>query len=261
MAKYNKLAGKHVLVIGGSKGIGRGVVEASIEAGARVTLSGSSPQTASAAVSAIQAAYPSYTQLTGLSCDLSQATVEANLDALLARAKEIAPLDHVVLTAADALTLSELPALTQAQITAATHMRLVVPTLLGKVVGRHVPRTPQHSYTITTGGIADRPSAGWAVMAFLAAGLTGLARNLAVDLEPLRVNAVEPGFVDTPLWEATMPNWSAADKAEEFRKVAARMPTGAVGRVEDVAEAYVYLMKDANATGEIVKTRSGANLV
>lgn len=100
---------------------------------------------------------------------------------------------------------------------------------------------------------------GWSVTAFVASGLLGLARNLAMDLKPVRVNAVEPGFVDTGLWEST--GFTPEQKAVELKKVAEKVPTGRPGQVEDVAEAYLYLMKDRNATGEIVKTRSGSNLV
>lgn len=104
MAKYNKLAGKHVLVIGGSKGIGRGVVEGSLEAGARVTLVGSSAKSTTEAVTEVKATYPS-ASIVGIACDLSKDTAEQDLDALFTQAKKDAgqEIDHVVLTAADPL--------------------------------------------------------------------------------------------------------------------------------------------------------------
>lgn len=76
-------------------------------------------------------------------------------------------------------------------------MRLVVPALVGKITARHLRKSTDCSLTLTTGGIADRPAPGWSVIAFMAAGLTGLARNLALDLAPLRCNAVEPGYAFT----------------------------------------------------------------
>ena len=112
MAKYNKLAGKHIVVIGGTRGIGRGVVEASLESGARVTLAGSSQQSADKAVSSIKAEYnsaaeyPATQHLVGLGCDLSsQDTAERALDDLLTRAADLnGEIDHVVYTAADSLS-------------------------------------------------------------------------------------------------------------------------------------------------------------
>ncbi|KAI1803440.1 NAD(P)-binding protein [Daldinia bambusicola] len=271
MAKYNKLAGKHVLVIGGSSGIGRGVVECAIEGGAAlVTLTGSSPQSASRALAEVQASYPSTiptpttatataTQVAAFACDLSQDSVEADLEKLFVEAEKAQPIDHVVLTAADALRISEPKDIELAQVRQAARFRMEVPLLLGKVAGRHLARSSACSLTLSTGGIADQPSAGWSVVAFLGAGIAGLTRNLALDLKPVRVNAVEPGFVNTGLWRAT--GLTEEQVAAQVEAVAERMPTGRAAEVEDVAEAYVYLMKDRNATGEIVKTRSGANLI
>ncbi|KAI1104028.1 NAD(P)-binding protein [Jackrogersella minutella] len=260
MAKYNKLSGKHVLVIGGSNGIGRGVVEGALEAGAHVTLSGSSAQSAAKAVAEVKASYPTL-PIIGLSCDLSKDSVEADLDALFAEAAKAQGLDvdHAVLTAADGLRVLPVADITLEQIRRVARLRLEVPVLLGKVAARHLRPSAESSLTVTTGGIADHPAPGWSVTAFMAAGLTGLARNLALDLKPLRVNAVAPGPVDTGLWEAT--GYSAEEKARLVEGWNRELPTGQVGDVADVAEAYLYLMKDRNATGEIVKTRSGGHLI
>ncbi|KAI1478218.1 NAD(P)-binding protein [Daldinia eschscholtzii] len=258
MAKFNKLAGKHVLVIGGSSGIGRGVVEGSIESGARVTLSGSSPQSATAALSAIKSSYPG-AQVAGVPCDLSKDSIEEDLEALFREAEKFQPIDHVVLTAADPLLISDVQDITLEKIRRVARFRMELPLVLGKVAARHLARSNECSLTISTGGIADQPSPRWSIMAFVAAGITGLTRNLAVDLKPLRVNSVEPGFVNTGLWTST--GLTREQVAAQVKAVAEKVPTGRAAEVEDVAEAYVYLMKDRNATGEIVKTRSGANLV
>lgn len=259
-SKYNKLAGKHIVVIGGSSGIGRGVVEASLEAGAaRVTLVGSSARSASAAFSTLTAAGWASNRLGSLHCDLSQDSVEQDLDAVLtAAATTKHPIDHIVLTAADSLTISGLADLSLAQIRQAAHLRLNVPLILGKLAPRHLPRSNEASLTITTGSVADKPAPGWSLIAYFAAGLQGLARNLALDLAPIRANAVEPGYVDTALWNAAM---TADQKEAAFAGLAARLPTGRVASAEDVAEAYLYLMKDRSATGEVVKSRSGDHLV
>jgi NAD(P)-dependent dehydrogenase (short-subunit alcohol dehydrogenase family) len=259
MFKYNKLAGKHVLVIGGSKGIGRGVVEASLEAGACVTLVGSSQKSADTAVSDIKTTYTS-ADLVGLGCDLShEDTVEEDLEALFQKAGSVQAIDHVVFTAADGLTISPLAEISKATICRATHMRLVVPVLVGKTAMRHLAKTPESSLTLTTGSIADGGRPGWSLMAYMGAGTTGLARNMALDLRPIRVNAVEPGLVDTPLWDNA--SMTAEQKAKFLREAGVQTLVGRAGRVEDVAEAYLYLMKDGNCTGEVIKTRSGAHLI
>lgn len=84
-----------------------------------------------------------------------------------------------------------------------------------------------------------------------------MARNLALDLKPIRVNAVSPGSIETPLWERLSSD--ARDKA--FDAIREKVPTGRVGQPDDVAEAYLWLMKDKNVTGIVVSSDSGASIV
>ncbi|KAI1278873.1 oxidoreductase [Xylaria sp. FL0933] len=273
MAKYNKLAGKHIVVIGGTRGIGRAVVEASLESGARVTLAGSSQSSADAAVAAIKAEYPDAgAQLVGLGCDLSQSTVEADLDALLSRAAQLGgEIDHVVYTAADNLALGNLQDVTADVALKAAHMRFLVPVMVGKVAQRHLSvdsaaeggekgkKKKDKSLILTSGAIASKPLPGWSVIAYFGAGLKGLTRNLALDLSPIRVNAVEPGVVNTGLWDASYQ--SVEEREAALDKMCARLPVGKAGTVEEVAEAYMYLLRDSNATGETVQTRGGQHLI
>src|SRR5436305_11008981 len=106
--KYNKLAGKHVLVIGGTSGIGYAVAEASIEQGARVTVSSSREASVTSALARLSQSYPAAAaQIAGYACDLSQpASVEADVEALFARVG--GPVDHIVYTAGDKLATAPL---------------------------------------------------------------------------------------------------------------------------------------------------------
>ncbi|KAI1484811.1 short chain dehydrogenase [Biscogniauxia mediterranea] len=297
----DRLAGKHVLVIGGSKGIGRGVAEACLAAGARVTLTGSTQHSADAAVAAILTAassssssFPSQqhpgsssepvsVMLTGLGCDLlapADEAVEQALDDVLERAGSMAPIDHVVLTAADGLAVCGVEELSAERVRGVARMRMLVPVLLGKVALRHFLKALEKekegeeqgkgkgekerrdkSLTLTTGGIAHRPQPGWSLMSYVMAGTNALARNLALDAAArsagrVRVNAVEPGAVDTPLWGD-----GDDERLGRLARFADALPTRRVAAPADVAEAYVYLMRDWNATGEVVMTRGGAHLV
>ncbi|KAI1121662.1 short-chain dehydrogenase [Nemania abortiva] len=270
MAKYNKLAGKHIVVIGGTQGIGRGVVEAAIESGARVTLAGSSQRSADAAVSSIKAEYPD-ARLVGLGCDLSQPSIEQDLDELLTRAAELGggSIDHLVFTAADHLTLGKLDELTPEIAMKAAHMRFLAPVMVGKVAKKHLAGAElgkpgvakDKSLILTTGSIASKPSPGWSIIAYFAAGLISLTRNLALDLSPIRVNIVEPGLVNTGLWDAPGKSLEERDAGVQTMAEQMRLPTGKAGTVDEVAEAYTYLMRDSNATGEVVQTRGGQHLI
>lgn len=88
------------------------------------------------------------------------------------------------------------------------------------------------------------------------ASTEGVVKGLAVDLAPIRVNAVAPGTVDTELLRALAPPDPKAQAA--FKEILKKVTLlSKVGEPEDVAEAYVYLMKDANITGSVIHTDGG----
>ena len=80
-----------------------------------------------------------------------------------------------------------------------------------------------------------------------------LTRQLALDLRPLRVNLISPGAVETELWDG-LPAEKRGEMMEGFAK---KMATGRVGRPEDVAESYLYCMRDGNVTGSVVSSNGG----
>ncbi|KAK1758554.1 NAD(P)-binding protein [Echria macrotheca] len=250
---YRKLQDKHVLIIGGSSGIGLAVAEGCLASGANVTISSSSPARVAAAAAKLSSAFPDRT-VRGAVADLSKPTVDADLDELF---RSVGDIDHVVYTAADALSLGGLDSVSVEGIHAAAHMRMVVPVLVGKMAARYLPKTNLSSLVLTSGSVAERPAKGWAVTSFFAGGLVALAKALAVDLAPVRVNVVRPGYVDTGLWA----HMSAEEKKAWVEGVERQMLTGKFAAVEDVAEAYLWLLKDGNATGTVAGTDSGAMLV
>ena len=125
------------------------------------------------------------------------------------------------------------------------------------MASKYLPVSNGSSITLTAGSADTKPAKGWSVISYFAGGLVSLARGLAVDLAPIRVNVVRAGIVDTGLW-----GYMSDEAKEAFRReTEEKMLTGAMGRVEDVAEAYLWLIKDGNATGTVAGTDSGALLV
>ncbi|TVY13219.1 Short-chain dehydrogenase/reductase ATR9 [Lachnellula arida] len=251
--KYNKLAGKHVLVIGGTSGIGFAVAEGAIESNARVTISSSSSSKIEASLASLKNSYPSAT-VAGYPCDLSKPTVEADLEALF---KQVGNVDHIVVTAGDKLYVAPLHEITYEGIVSAGQVRFVAPVLIAKVGSKYLNKGPESSIVLSTGAVSQRPTPNWSIVASYAAGLHGLTRNLALDLKPIRVNLVSPGAVDTELWK----DFSEEEKAGFFKEIAAKLPTGHVAKPEEVAESYLWLMKDSNATGVIADSNGGSLLV
>ncbi|KAI9801076.1 MAG: hypothetical protein M1833_002944 [Piccolia ochrophora] len=251
--KYtSKLIDTSVLVIGGTSGIGFAVAEACLEHGCHVTISSSTPQRIDSALSRLREAYPSRRdRLSAHRCDLSGDDLEAQLVKLL---EDAGTVDHIVFTAGDKLSVEPISEVTLAGIAAAGRLRFVAPLLLAKHAPKHL--TPGHtsSLTFTNGIIAERPIPNWTVVAGYAAALPAVVRNLAVDLKPLRVNCVTPGPVKTEMWGTP----------EEREKMETPYPgeclTGVITGPENVAEAYLYAMKDANLTGQTVLTDGGITI-
>jgi NAD(P)-dependent dehydrogenase (short-subunit alcohol dehydrogenase family) len=87
--------------------------------------------------------------------------------------------------------------------------------------------------------------------------MEGLTRALAIELAPIRVNIVSPGVVKTPLWASI----EEADREALYRQTAERLPVGHVGAAAEIAEAYLYLMRQNYATGQVLVVDGGAILI
>jgi NAD(P)-dependent dehydrogenase (short-subunit alcohol dehydrogenase family) len=87
--------------------------------------------------------------------------------------------------------------------------------------------------------------------------MEGLTRVLAVELAPIRVNIVSPGVVQTPLWD----NMAEADRAALYQQTADKLPVGHVGDTTEIAQAYLYLMRQTYSTGQVLVVDGGAVLV
>lgn len=127
--------------------------------------------------------------------------------------------------------------------------------MVGKVAPRFMNRHWKSSITFTSGAFGKKPAKGYCVIASAVGALDAATRALALELAPIRVNAVSPGPTVTEMFG---PPSEALDKA--VAAMGAQSLLGKLGRPEDVAEAYIYLMRDANTTGTIVDSNGGAFL-
>ncbi|KAG6358810.1 hypothetical protein INS49_012329 [Diaporthe citri] len=245
-SKYQKLLNKHVLIIGGTSGIGFGVAEASLASGAQVTVSSSNQSRVDAAVEKLKADFPDQ-KAAGYACDLSKPTVEQDLEALFSKVGKV---DHIVYSAGDKLAAAPIQEITYDKIIAAGQVRFTAALLAAKVGSKYLNPGPYSSITLTTGS--------WSMVAGFATGLHGLTRNLALDLKPIRVNLVSPGVVETELWDSS---FDKEAKKQHLEGIAEKLPTGRVAQPADVAEAYLFLMKDPSVTGTVVDSNSGAFLI
>jgi NAD(P)-dependent dehydrogenase (short-subunit alcohol dehydrogenase family) len=112
------------------------------------------------------------------------------------------------------------------------------------------------SITLTSGTAAEQPGFG-ALPVSVCGAMNALTTALAVELAPIRVNAIAPGVVRTPLWDAM----TDVDRQAMYSQAAQGLPLGRIGEVDDVALAYVYCMEQAYGTGVVLKVDGGTVLV
>jgi NAD(P)-dependent dehydrogenase (short-subunit alcohol dehydrogenase family) len=229
------LAGKKVVVIGGSSGIGLATAELAKGQGADVVIASRSAAKLDPVAERLK--------VTAIPADVTSDQSVAELF------RRIGPVDHVVLTAAQLRTgpFKTVP------------MDDVRATMEGKFwgawrVAREAEIRPGGSLTLVTGFLSVRPRPNSAIVSAANGALESLARALALELAPVRVNAVSPGVIDTPI-RAAMPE---AARKEMLAKTAAALPVGRVGAAEDIAWQILSFMANGFATGSIVYVDGGA---
>ncbi|WP_378143970.1 SDR family oxidoreductase [Cnuibacter sp. UC19_7] len=112
------------------------------------------------------------------------------------------------------------------------------------------------SITLFSGVAADRPGPGTVAVTAVNAAIEGLSRSLAVELAPVRVNAVSPGVVDTEGWA------HLGDGAADFFEETGRsLPAGRVGRPADIGSTVLHLIDNGYTTASTVHVDGGARLV
>jgi NAD(P)-dependent dehydrogenase (short-subunit alcohol dehydrogenase family) len=228
------------VVLGGTSGIGFAVAEAAVDAGFEVTVASSRQSSVDKAVAALPDAR-------GVVLDL------ADQDAVSGFFAAQGEFDHLVYTAGEPLSMMPLDGLDLDAARSFFGLRYFGALAAVRAAAPYV----RGSITLTSGTAAARGGPGWAVAASICGAIEALTRSLAVELAPVRVNAVAPGVVRSPLWQGM----SEEDRESMYTSIGASIPAGRVGEVEDVARAYLYCMTQSWATGTVLTTDGGTVLV
>jgi NAD(P)-dependent dehydrogenase (short-subunit alcohol dehydrogenase family) len=239
----NGLQQKRVIVVGGSSGIGLAVAQQAAAQGAQVVIVSSNAERIQQAVESIGG------EAQGHTVDVSDEGTVATLFAKLGN------FDHLVFTAGDSLHLHDLASTDLQQARHAFELRYWAALAAVKYGSPHLRK--EGSIVLTTGIAGQRPRKGWVIAASVCGTIEALTRALAVELAPIRVNAVSPGIVRTNLWQ-TM---SASERERLFESVGKSLPVGRVGEASEIAQAYVFLMQEGFATGQTIVVDGGTVLV
>jgi NAD(P)-dependent dehydrogenase (short-subunit alcohol dehydrogenase family) len=238
MTTQEALRGTHIVIFGGSTGIGLATARMAKASGASVTLVGRTLAKLEAATRGLGEARIAVADIA------DRRDVEAVFDGM----KRV---DHLVITAGS-FTAGKVADTDPDELLTAVRERIAGPLYAIKAALRLMP--PTGSIVLTGGELSDRPSGnGTSLISAAVRAIEGLARSLALELKPIRVNVISPGFVETPLFDALGPEGRASLLAE----ASGRLPGGRIGRPEEVAEAITLLLGNAYMNAEVLHIDGG----
>ena len=236
------LTNQRVLVIGGSSGIGLAAAQAALDRGAVVVVAGRSPERLDQAVACLGGG-------DRIAREILDVTREEDVRSLLVERQ--APFDHVVITAGQAylrpvedLDLEQVRKVLEAKVVAALS------------VAKHARWRSKGSLTLTAGINQQRPLRGVSSVAAANGALVALGRALAVELAPIRVNVLSPGWVDTPIWEVF-----GSEKERMMNAQAQKLLVGKIGTTEELGHAAAFLMENGFVTATVLEVDGGHRLV
>jgi NAD(P)-dependent dehydrogenase (short-subunit alcohol dehydrogenase family) len=237
-AASQRLTGQRVVVAGGTSGMGLATVRAAAALGADVVAAGRRPAAQREPIPGVQQ----------VAADITDE------DAVRALFGKVGQLDHLLVTASPGRAGAFLG---QDLVAARTFMD-------GKFFGSWLCAryaTPRlragGSITFVTGAAVVRPPAHGSMITAAFAAVEAFTRALAVELAPLRVNSIRPGYTDTEMW-SFLPD---GERGDLRRRVADALPVKRMGTPQDIADAAVFLMTSPQVTGAVLEVTGGETLV
>lgn len=215
------------VVVGGTSGIGRQVAKVFADRGEDVVITGRDQTRAQAVAAEIGS------RVRGLAVDL------ARPEEIAGKLADVGPVSHLVIVAVERDDNSV------RKFDVARALRLVTLKLVGytEVIHTLVPRfTPEASIVLFGGLAKERPYPGSTTVATVNGGVNNMIKTLAVELGPIRVNAVHPGIVgDSPAWSGKPP--------EMLKRIVDRTPLGRLVTTDEVVGSVMFLLDNKGING------------
>jgi NAD(P)-dependent dehydrogenase (short-subunit alcohol dehydrogenase family) len=226
-----------VVIVGGTRGIGRELARTFARRGREVVLTGRDEGRAQEVAADVGGAR-------GIGLDL------AAPDEIAARLEGLGPVEHLVLAAIDR------DANSAREYDLERALRLVTLKLVGytEVVHRLLPVMTRDASILLFGGLAmERPYPGSTTVSTVNGGVTGMVHTLAVELGPIRVNAIHPGIVgDSPMWR---------DNEAMLESVSQRTPLGRPVTMDEIVGACLFLLENGGVSGVNLAVDGGSLLM
>ncbi len=233
------LHGQRIVIVGGSSGIGLAIARLAVGAGAEVVIAARSRDGLDAAARRLDAPPGA------LRVEPVDAADEQSVADFFQR---VGPFDHLVASIKPALPTGRFIENDTSAVQAAFDAKFWGQYRLARHGAPFI--RPRGSIVFTSGIAAVRSYPGLSAVSAMNAATEALARGLAVELAPIRVNVVSPGFVDS---EPSNPQ-----RAQHYRTLAPNLPLDRLGSADEVAAAYLYLFGNAYASGSVVVVDGGA---
>jgi NAD(P)-dependent dehydrogenase (short-subunit alcohol dehydrogenase family) len=231
------LIDQRIFVIGGTSGIGFATAAAAVDAGASVTVASRNQKK----LDTVAAKFGDTVQTRVLD------TGDNNLLEHFFQQEQ--PWDHVVVSAAQtkggpvrSLSLTDAAAAMDSKFWGAYR------------VARAARIKESGSLTLISGFLSERPSGTAVLQGAINAALESLVRGLALEFAPIRVNAVSPGLIETPIWDGL----PSEKRKLLFESTASHLPVGRIGQPKDIANAVLFVMTTSFVTGSTVRVDGGA---
>jgi NAD(P)-dependent dehydrogenase (short-subunit alcohol dehydrogenase family) len=235
----NALQDNKILVVGRASGIARAVALLARSEGGEVVVAGRNKDKLAV----------SYDD-PGITAETLDITDDTSIGAL---ADRIGSVDHVVSTAS-ARARGKLSELQREDLLLSLDTKLLGPLMLAKYFAPQM--NPGGSFVLFSGVHAFKAKVGYLGVGITNGAVDFLTRSLAVELAPIRVNAVSPGVIDTGAWDAM----GEEGKKAYFEHISVANPVGRIGTAEDVAQAVLFAMTNAFMTGVMLKIDGGEPL-
>lgn len=237
-----QLTQQRIIIIGGTSGIGLATAHALVMEGADVVIASRQKEKVDNAVAQIGR------NVTG---EVVDATSKENLHSFFQR---IGPFDHLVLTLSGGEGSGAFRTLDMAALRRGFEAKFWGQVLAAQASLDTLKSNSSITFVTAISARSSRP--GIVGLAAINGALEAMVKPLAMELRPLRVNAVSPGVIATPWWDR-LPE---EQRNAVFAQSASDNPVGRVGQPEDVAQAITFLIGNSFMTGSVIECDGGLRL-